>query len=205
MILTMIDAEHRMKLYKYNGNGLEELAMLKVATDDPTELAQIAATIALMTGETNGSTPPAKSVASTSYTPGESAGARKRRLDRERHARKREEQRALTPASTPQVKKPKAQKNIRITEDYAPVPGTAISRILEEIEAHGPITAADVATSLGMVAGSVSASLSSDLTKRGVVSAEKRDNGTGRMVGWYSITEHGRAAIDRSRGHLPMQ
>ena len=181
MILTMVDSENRMIVYRYDGKGLSQLAALKAATTDELELAQIGATLALMAGETNGTAP--------AREPVETADERKRRRDRERKQTKRQEMKALPQATDPKKPNP----------NYRPDLGSVTGKIILYLADHEWTSANDVAAMVGRPPGHVSATLSG-LRDIGVI--ESKDgpaNATGRPTRLHNLTDHGRASIARVR------
>lgn len=188
MILTYVDAENRVVVYKYDGNGhgLNTLATLQAVTDDPLELAQIGATLALMAGETNGST--------ARPTPVKA----KKKVKTLTQAEVDEIEARRRPKVLPAAKKKPAPK--RMNPDYTPDLTTITGRIIVFLSDHEWSGIDAVAPVVGRPNGHVSATLTGlrDIevveSKPGPVNEKSH-----RPTVLYRLTAHGHASLKRAR------
>lgn len=179
VIVSVVDAQNRLRLYKRNGHGLEELGQLRVASDNPEELAAITTTLAAMAGE-----------------------------DVEDRPKERKKVKAAAPKALPPAPedKPKRRKSptpqpIKVNPDYLPDLGSNGGRTLLMLEEHGPMHANDIAAEFDWKPGNVSAALSNFKAIGVVEVAEEFQNGVGRTLYRYGLTTHGRESIARARAH----
>lgn len=177
VIVSVVDAENRLRLYKRNGHGLEELGQLRVVSTDPNELAAITTTLAAMAGE----------------------DVEDRPKERKKIKAAKVEPKALPPA--PAKRRSPTPQPIKVNPDYLPDLGSNGGRTLLLIEERGPMHANDIAAEFGWKPGNVSAALSNYKAIGVVEVAETFEGAQGRTMFRYGLSKHGRESIDRARAH----
>ena len=169
----MVDPEHRLRVLRFDGETVEEIATLKASAKNELELAHMAAALALMAGEKNGSV---KKVAKAQPEP------------------------VALPAAKEKVKRQKPRGNHnKFRADYAPDLSTQGGRILLTLEEHGPMLAVEIADETSLAIKNVSPALS-NYKHIGVVEiVGEATSEKGRTISRYGLTQHGRDSLVRAR------
>lgn len=198
MILTMIDAENRMQVLKYDGEKLEELATLKMVTVDRIEMAQIAATLALMAGEGSSQPVKAKSIA------GKATAKPKPKPEALPAPKKLPAAVAVAGLEAQKKKAPAKKKTYQrlVNANYTPDLLSGTGKVMLVLETFGhPMSASEIDDEMPTMKKSVVYATLQALVNMGVLdrTSQKGENDT-RKVSYYGLSQHGHDSIARARG-----